>query len=68
MFLTVFAAVVGLVLYFAPLMIALADRRAKSLGIGVLNLFLGWTVIGWIVAFLWAVLPDAPAVVAHQSR
>lgn len=68
MVLTLFAAVVGLVLYFAPLLIALVDRRRNRLGIGALNLLLGWTVIGWVVAFLWAVMPDMPTVVAHPSR
>jgi hypothetical protein len=68
MLLFVLAAVVGLVLYFAPFLIALAGNRRNLLGIGALNLLLGWTVVGWIVAFLWAVVQDAPVAVAHHPR
>lgn len=32
---------------------ALRDHRQQYM-IGLLNLLLGWTVIGWVVAFLWA--------------
>jgi len=28
-----------------------------------LNLFLGWTLIGWIVALVWASTVDVPAAV-----
>jgi hypothetical protein len=27
-----------------------------------LNFFLGWTMIGWVVALVWAVKADAPMV------
>jgi len=31
-------------------------RNSKyTAGIVILNLFLGWTLIGWIAAFIWAV-------------
>jgi hypothetical protein len=29
----------------------------------LLNLFLGWTMIGWVVALVWAVKTDVPVVV-----
>lgn len=42
--------VLGLVLYFAP---AIAGRRKRNSGtILALNLLLGWTVIGWIIALV----------------
>lgn len=42
-------------LYFIPSVVALS-RGCKSSGGGIiaLNLLLGWTVIGWIVALVWA--------------
>ena len=46
-----------LLLYLLPSMIG-AIRGAKQNtcnGIFVLNLFLGWTIIGWIIALIWAV-------------
>jgi hypothetical protein len=53
----------GLVMYFLPSIIALARSKRDALAIFLLNLFLGWSVIGWIVALVWAVKNDVPAVV-----
>jgi len=53
----------GLLTYFLPTILA-AARRKRDLGaIFVLNLFLGWTFIGWIVALVWALKHDHPAMV-----
>ena len=48
-------------LYFLPWIVARSRRKRNSAAIGVLNLFLGWTVIGWIVALVWAAMVDAPS-------
>jgi hypothetical protein len=48
-----------LAIHFLPTIIA-AVRRVKNFGwILCVNLFLGWTLVGWIVALIWA-LRDAP--------
>ncbi len=39
-------------LYFLPAIIG-RDKRDAA-GIFLLNLFLGWTVIGWVIALIWA--------------
>lgn len=44
-----------LFLYFLPTLISWQQRCKHSDGIFVLNLFLGWTLIGWVVALIWAV-------------
>jgi ABC-type dipeptide/oligopeptide/nickel transport system permease subunit len=44
-----------LVGYFLPFIIALARKHVDSTAIFVLNLFLGWTFFGWVVALVWAV-------------
>jgi hypothetical protein len=51
-----------LLLYFLPSIIALARSKRDTLAIFLLNLFLGWSVIGWIVALVWAAKNDVPAV------
>ena len=51
----------GTVMYFLPSIIALARSKRDLLAIFLLNLFLGWSVIGWIVALVWAAKSDAPA-------
>jgi hypothetical protein len=44
--------------YFLPTIVAVLRRKASSLGIFLLNLFLGWTFIGWIGALIWALSAD----------
>jgi Superinfection immunity protein len=46
------------VMYFLPSIIALARSKRDTLAIFLLNFFLGWTVIGWIVALVWAAKHD----------
>lgn len=41
-----------LVLYFVPSVVGLRKRNAVA--IFVLNLFLGWSLVGWVVALVWA--------------
>jgi hypothetical protein len=49
---------VGFLLYFLPSIIALARSKRNTLSIFLLNFFLGWTLVGWIVALVWAVKAD----------
>jgi len=42
----------GMLLYFLPAIIG--HNKRDAVGIFLVNLFFGWTVIGWIVAFVWA--------------
>jgi hypothetical protein len=48
----------GFVMYFLPSIIALARSKRDLLGIVLLNFFLGWTMIGWVVALVWAFKTD----------
>ena len=41
--------------YFLPFLIALIRNHIDSTAIFVLNLFLGWTFFGWVIALVWAV-------------
>jgi hypothetical protein len=50
-------------MYFLPSIIALARSKRDTLAIFLLNLFLGWSVIGWVVALIWAAKNDVPMVV-----
>jgi len=54
-----------LVLYFLPSIIALARSKRDLLAIFLLNMFLGWSVIGWIVALVWAAKSDVPVVARY---
>ena len=41
--------------YFLPFAIAFNRKRANTGAIFALNLFLGWSLIGWVVALVWAI-------------
>ncbi|EPY7042218.1 superinfection immunity protein [Klebsiella pneumoniae] len=43
-----------LVVYFIPAIIASNRKHSNSGAIACLNIFLGWTFIGWVVALVWA--------------
>jgi len=48
----------GFIFCFLPSIIALARSKRNTLSIFLLNFFLGWTLVGWIVALVWAVKAD----------
>jgi hypothetical protein len=41
-------------LYFVPVGVSMARNCKSGGGIAVVNIFLGWTFIGWVVALAWA--------------
>ncbi len=53
----------GFVMYFLPSIVAFARSKRDTAAIVLLNFFLGWTLIGWVVALVWAAKNDAPMVV-----
>ena len=56
----------GFVLYFLPSIIALARSKHNMVTILLLNFFLGWTAIGWIVALVMALKDDVPQQVGYR--
>lgn len=57
----------ALAFYFAPAIIAAARNTHNATGILLLNIFLGWTIVGWFVALLMAVC-SAPCWAYHYYR
>lgn len=43
-----------LAIYFAPAIVASNRGHRNFSAIFVLNLFLGWTLVGWVIALVWA--------------
>ena len=43
------------VLYFTPTIVAVNNDSPQTQAVMVLNLFLGWTLVGWVMALVWAV-------------
>ena len=52
-------------IYFLPGLIGRKKNDAAS--IALLNLFLGWTLIGWVIALIWALSPDKSPVVIYNQ-
>jgi hypothetical protein len=56
---------IGLLLYFLPTVIGWRKRNVTA--IFVLNLFLGWSVIGWIIALVWACTADVQPTIIQNN-
>jgi Superinfection immunity protein len=52
-----------LAIYFLPSLIAGSRHLYERTGITLLNLFLGWTCIGWVIALIWAITAPSPYIV-----
>ncbi len=48
--------ILSLALYFLPTIIAIARHHRNLLAIILINVFLGWTGVGWLVALIWAIV------------
>ena len=44
----------AVILYFLPTVVAFCHNSEKTAAIGALNLLLGWTLVGWVLALVWA--------------
>jgi len=57
--LIILICVVAFVIHFLPIFIA-GNRHVENFWwIFLINFFFGWTVIGWVIALVWA-LQDRP--------
>ena len=54
---------ISILVYLAPAFIASTRGHHQTMAIFVLNLFLGWTLLGWVGALVWAV-----TAVRHRDR
>jgi hypothetical protein len=57
---TLIAWGVGLCFYFLPIAVAMMREKRNKTPIFALNLLLGWTVLGWGLALVWALVTDEP--------
>lgn len=54
-------------LYLLPWAVSATRNRSNVAATAMVNLFLGWTVVGWIVALVMACGSERPAVVVLQT-
>ena len=50
----VFGAIFLIGLYFLPTIVAVSRKVRDQGSVAVINVFLGWTLIGWVVALAMA--------------
>ena len=55
-------------LYMIPSIEADAHNRDDAFAITMVNVLLGWTVIGWLAAFMWARRPATEKRLTHLVR
>ena len=53
-----FGSLLCITIYLLPTGVAVIRKRTNTMAIFVLNFFLGWTLIGWVVSLIWAVATD----------
>lgn len=51
-------AIILIVLYFAPAITGYMNKKKNKSAILTLNFFLGWTIVGWVIALTWATMKD----------
>ena len=49
------AILIAFAMYFLPTIIGFMRGHASKWAIFLVNLFFGWSVIGWFIAFIWSV-------------
>ena len=54
-------------LYLLPAYEAWRNKHPNLTSIALVNVFLGWTLLGWVVAVAWAFKKPEPAAVAVQT-
>jgi hypothetical protein len=50
--------IVSIAVYLIPTFIAFKRGKANKGAVLAINLFLGWSLIGWVVALVWALKVD----------
>ena len=53
---------IGAAIYFAPTFVAFHPEHHNKVAIFAFNLLLGWTVLGWALAMVWALTATVPHV------
>lgn|SRR5690606_27202380 len=60
--------VVGGAIYFLPTIVALLRYHPNFWALAILNLLLGWTLLGWVGALVWSLLSKPQQATDAQSQ
>ncbi|PYZ98754.1 hypothetical protein CR205_09320 [Alteribacter lacisalsi] len=53
-FILVLVFILATVFYFLPVIIAVSREKDNVAAVAIMNILLGWTFIGWVIALVWA--------------
>lgn len=68
--------IVAFIFYWLPTFAAFSRNHRSRSAIAITNFFLGWTVLGWIIALIWSytgdvepeVAPNPPPLLRNEER
>ncbi|WP_439629024.1 superinfection immunity protein [Gemmata sp.] len=66
--LVVAAFLFGLPIYFLPTFVAVSRGHRNTVAIFLLNFFLGWLLVGWVGALVWAVIATEDKYGSNKRR
>lgn len=55
---TAIMVIVGIIIYLIPTFVAYKRKHTYKVAIILLNIFLGWTFIGWVGTLIWAFIDN----------
>lgn len=58
--------ILGGLVYFLPTIVAWGNNNIST--VVIINLFFGWTLIGWVVALVFAFSDSKPAVIIQNEK
>lgn len=56
-----------LFIYFIPSVNAYSKKKKNAGAVFALNVFLGWTLVGWVVALVWSATVDPEPVIVNAK-
>lgn len=62
------ALIVALNIYFLPSIVATKRKHNNRLAINILNVFAGWTFVGWVIALIWACMNPVKMTIVEETK
>jgi len=59
--------VISFLIYFMPSFVASSKKHKNFTGVLLLNVFLGWTFLGWVAALVWSVQTQDKQKAANEA-
>ncbi len=64
---TVLGGILAVLIYLLPSYLAFKRKHPNKIGVTLLNIFLGWTFLGYLIALIWALYPPEKKTVLKKQ-